>query len=111
MVLKLLKLYEKKFKSAENFKNKNPNNSNNPNNEMNLLEQKVKSLNLFKTDLPVIRRNVQNSFNGAGDTYRESEQKSFNTAKFQSSMKALNSVMFGNLYIVYKNNKSKSLFS
>ncbi len=86
-----MKLYEKKFRLKEN-------------NKINI--QKERNSSLIKTELPEIKKDY-NNFIETSDNIQESEIKTtITSAKMRSSLKSLNSLMFGNLFIVYKNNKS-----
>lgn len=103
LILKLLKLYEKKFYSKELSKSGINSNAN------------ALNSNLMKTELPPIKSNYNrlntNNNLASSETLKDSDLKNPSNVKINSGMKALSTIMFGNMFILYKNNKSNFILN
>ncbi len=98
--MKLLKLHEKKFYVNDTYNSININRD----------KDNINS-NIIENELPKIKRLKNNNLKKGSiiDTLSETDIRNTTINKFQSSKKALGSIAFGNVYIVYKNNKSNSI--
>jgi len=65
----------------------------------------------MKTELPIIKKNINlENKNNFDNNSTFNEMNSNGSIKKNGNIKALGSLVFGNLYIVYKNNKSKKKY-